>query len=231
MALNTTLGELLIRLREECGHSVNPAQGQNTATHHKRLLQRTQTFLWQDFAWEHLKVWREEQLFAGQRYYTFEDDLDFERIEEVWIQYSGVWTPIQSGIPLHLYNSSNPDDGEREDPVRRWQKYEGNQYEVWPVPESNDTKLKMRGVRKLRPFVADADQCDIDDELIILFASAEVLARQKSPDAQLKLDLATKRFGRMKAAGQKSEMFIMGGGMPSKHHYPRLVGGRVRDNE
>jgi len=231
MPLNTTLGELMTRLREECGHSVNPAQGQNTSTHHKRVLQRTQNFLWQDYAWNHLKVWREETLYAGQRYYTFEEDLDFERVEEIWVKYSETWRQIQEGITLSHYNSSDPDLGEREDPVRRWQKYEGNQYEVWPVPQSNDLKLRMRGVRKLRPFVSDDDQCDIDDELLVLFAASEILARQKSPDAQLKLDLATKRYNKLKAANSKSDMFIMGGGMPSNSEPRyRMVGARVVDS-
>lgn len=231
MPLNTTLGELMTRLREECGHSVNPAQGQNTATHHKRVLQRVQNFLWQDHAWGHMKVWREEPLMAGQRYYTFEPDLDYERIEEAWVLYSGTWQPIENGISLHHYNISDPDNGEREDPVRRWMKYEGNQYEVWPMPDSNEMRLRFRGVRKLRPLVADSDQADLDDEMIVLFAAAEILARQKSPDAQVKMDLATKRYLKLKGANMKSDTFIMGGGVPSMRAPDhRLVGGRVRDN-
>lgn len=229
MPLNTTLGELMTRLREECGHSVNPAQGQNTATHHKRILQRTQNFLWQDHAWNHLKVWREEQLYAGQRYYTFEPDLDFERIEEAWVLFSGTWQPIDYGITLLNYNVTDPDLDEREDPVRRWNKHEGNQYEVWPVPNSNDTRLRFRGVRKLRPFVGDEDQCDIDDELIVLFAAAEILSRQKSPDAQVKLDMAVKRYQKLKGANSKADMFIMGGGLPTHQEF-KMSGARIKDS-
>jgi len=229
MPLNTTLGELLTRLREECGHSVNPAQGQNTESQHKRLLQRTQIFLWQDYAWNHLKVWREEVLQAGQRYYTFDPELDYERIEEVAVYYAGQWRPVEYGISLRHYNISDPDDNEREDPVRRWQKFEGNQYEVWPVPLS-EGKLRFRGVRNLRPLVADSDQADIDDELIVLFAAAELLARQKSPDAQLKLDLAGRRYNKLKGANSKSDMFIMGGGPPSSFNEYQMRGAPIKDN-
>lgn len=213
MARGTTLGQLVTMLREEIGDATSAALGQNNLPHLKRVLARTQEFLWNDHNWAHLRVYREEVLQAGQRYYSFPPDLDFDRIENVHVRYDEDWRPVVYGIEQEHYNVSDPELNEREDPVVRWQAYESNQYEVWPLPATNGLRLRFEGIKKLAPLIADNDRADLDDNLIVLFAATEILARRDSKDAKAKENLATRLYNRLKGhqTGKKG-MIIMGGG-------------------
>lgn len=223
MARGTTLGQMVTMLREECGHATSAALGQNTLPRMKRVLQRTQEFLWGDHAWPHLRVYREELLQAGQRYYTFPADLAFDRVENTHVRWDDTWRPVCYGIELDDYNSQDPELDDRDDPVLRWQAYEGDQYEVWPLPATNDIRLRFEGIRKLAKFIDDADRADLDDNLIVMFAAGEILAKQKGGDAQGKLTIARRLYDQLKGNQSKSTMFIMGGGRD-----PNIGSGVVR---
>lgn len=213
MARGTTLGEMVTMLREEIGDATSAALGQNNLPHLKRILQRTQEFLWNDHNWAHLRVYREEQLQAGQRYYSFPTDLAFDRVENTHVRYDENWRTVVYGIELQHYNVSDPALDQREDPIERWQAYENDQYEVWPMPSTNDCTIRFEGIKKLSPFIADSDTADLDDNLIVLFAATEILARRDAKDAKAKENLATRLYNRLKGqqTGKKG-MIIMGGG-------------------
>ena len=59
----------------------------------------------------------------------------------------------------------------------------------------------------------------MDDNLFVLFAAAEVLARSKSEDAQYKLQAANQYFNKLKGNSMKSSMIIMGGGLPTERQW------------
>jgi hypothetical protein len=63
-------------------------------------------------------------------------------------------------------------------------------------------------------MVNDSDVAMLDDNLIVLFAAAEMLARAKSDDAQGKMSAANELFTKLKGSGIKNDVFVMGGGMP-----------------
>lgn len=212
MARGTTLGQLVTMLREECGHATSAALGQNTLPRMKRVLQRTQEFLWGDHAWPHLRVYREETLQAGQRYYTFPSDLAFDRVENVHIRWDDTWQPVCYGIELDHYNAQDPELDDRDDPVLRWQAHEDGQFEVWPLPATNGLRLRFEGIKKLSKFVDDSDRADLDDNLLVLFAASEILAKQKGGDAQGKARLAGRLYTQLKGQQSKTTMFVMGGG-------------------
>lgn len=212
MARGTTLGQLVTMLREECGHATSAALGQNTLPRMKRVLQRTQEFLWGDHQWPHLRAYREELLQAGQRYYTFPPDLAFDRIENVHVRWDDTWRPVCYGIELDNYNAQDPELDDRDDPVLRWQVYEDGQFEVWPLPATNGIRLRFEGIRKLAPLIDDADRADLDDNLLVLFAAAEILSKQKGGDAQAKVQMAGRLYAQLKGQQSKSTMFVMGGG-------------------
>jgi hypothetical protein len=215
MARGTTLGQMVVMLREECGHATSAALGQNYEPHLKHLLRRTQEVLWNDHDWPHLRIQRDEPLLAGERYYSFPPDLAFERVESLnaFVKYAGDWHPIVYGIGPAQYNTNDSEEGEQESEVRRWAHYEGGQYEVWPVPPANDEQtLRFYGLKKLSNLLANEDRADLDDHLIVLFAAAEILKRQKSPDAPEKLAIAQQLFRRLKGQQSKTTMVIMGGG-------------------
>lgn len=228
MARGTQLSALVDQLRAEIGASTNVAMGVNTLPSIKQLLRRTQERLWADFDWPFAFIERDEPMLNGQRYYTFDNDVDFDRIVSAHVKWEDTWRPLCYGIGPEQYNTSDSEDGEKEDPVTNWRHYEGNQFEVWPIPASDDCKIRFKAVKKLPALIADSDVALLDDNLIVLFAAAEMLARSKSDDAQAKLQAAQAHYVKLKGLGIKTDVFTLGGGIPSTE--PRQMrGARLKD--
>lgn len=228
MARGTTLGQLVVMFREEVGDATSAALGQNNLPHVKRLLRRTQNFLWNDFAWPHLEVKVEKLMQAGERFYSFPVDgqLDFMRAStRVEIRQDDRWRPVDYGITGEHYNAVDPELDVRDDPVRRWNVYQDDQFEVWPLPATNGLRMRFTGTRLLRPLVADTDVADLDDDLIVLFAAVEQLGRRDAKDAKAKENIATRLYNRLKGqqTANKGGMIVMGGGSD-----PRQNAGAIR---
>lgn len=232
MARGTQLGQMVVMFREECGHATSAALGQNFSEHVKQLLRRTQEILWNAHDWPHLMIQRDEAIMAGQRYYTLDPDISFDRVQplRVSVKYAGTWRPVAYGIGEAQYNITDSDEDERDSPILRWQHYEGNQFEVWPIAPSDDEQImRFRGIKKLSALLADSDESDLDGQLIVLFAAAEQLARQKSADAEAKQSAAQQLFRFLKGQQSKSTMFVMGGGSDprdSAYYRPRPLYGK-----
>ena len=98
------------------------------------------------------------------------------------------------------------------------------------MPSSNGQKIRFKALKKLDPLVAVTDTAELDDNLIVLFAAAEVLARTKAADAQAKLAQANTHYARLKGKGVKYDRFIYGGGLDRGERL-RIIGGRyTRDD-
>jgi len=230
MARGTSLSQLRDQLRAEIGASPNPAMGTNQVHQMNLLLSRTQERLWADFDWPLFLVTRDIELKDGQRYYAFPNDLDFGRINHTEVKYSGVWRPMEYGIGNADYNFMDSDEGERQDPSLKWATYEGgSQFEVWPIPASNDMTLRFTGIRKLAPLIADTDVCELDDHLLTLYAAAELLSHNKSPDAPSKLNLANVHYARLRGLSGKGGLTTYGGGSPGVKASYRMIGGKVQN--
>jgi hypothetical protein len=217
MARGTTLVELLDDLRAELHTSLNPAHNNQVRDKQVKFLQSTQEWLWEDFTWPHLRVHRNYLLQAGQYLYDVNADFDIDRIEKIEVKTGGRWLPVVPGIDAAHYAAHDTELGQRASPVRRWRIAENEQVEVWPIPDVNGVPatlegyLKVTGIRKLRPLVADTDRCDLDDQLIYLYAAAK-----HSPDTKegkFALNLANKRLARLKGnltPRRKFKMFGIG---------------------
>lgn len=230
MARGTQLSALVDALRAEIGASTNVAMGVNMLPALKQTLNRVQQQLWESFDWSFGFIERDEPLLNGQRYYTFDNDIDFGRISTAHVRYSSSWRPLEYGIGPEQYNSSDPSEGEKEDPPTRWRHYEGNQFEVWPIPSEDGQSLRFRAIKKLPPLLSPSDTAVLDDNLIVLFAAAELLGRSKAADAPAKLAQATSHFNKLKGNSNKNDRFIFGGGLGTGERY-RNIGGRfVRDD-
>jgi hypothetical protein len=298
MAIGTSLSTLIAQLRNEIGASSNTGQGVNQIPQLTQILQRTQRRLWLDYNWPHLLIDRDEPLLSGQRYYTFDPDIDYNRIVGAWVKYSNIFEPIGYGFNPTIYSAVNSEMGAKSDPVQLWRHYEGNQYEVWPVPATAaptivtkgsavrvsdnltvnnitftfsstsvsattatanslatgdqitisgfvpdnqvnlngtwtitvasstafsftiDTSpafqtIRFRAIKQLTAISDDAGGgCILDDDLLVLFSAAEILARLKSADAQAKQTLAQSHYRNLRASTMKKDMFIMGNGLP-----------------
>lgn len=230
MARGTSLLALRDQLKAEIGASSNVAMGVNTIEQFDNLLRRTQQRLWNDFDWTFAMIERDEPLLTNTRYYTFDSDIDYDRIFETHVKYGNIWHPLEYGIGPAQYNNHDSDNNERTEPTTRWRHYENNQFEVWPVPTTNSQTLRFKAVKKLPTLVAPTDTATLDDTLIVLYAAAEYLARTKAADAPAKLSQATAHYNRLKGLGLKTDRFIYGGGIDRAERL-RIVGGRfVRDD-
>ncbi len=204
-------------LRDEVGHANSVAVGVDATPGLQQILRRTQDTLYLRHDWPFLRQHFDRiTLQAGARFYDVPPALNLERIEEVLIWYNGLPSPIEKDIGAREYAEYDSESGSRAEPALRWDvRWTGTkeQIEIWPVPSTNDQQLQFRGIRKLRPLVKNGDVCDLDDHMIVLFAAAEILARQKAPDAQAKLQAGEARFQLLKglnARGAPAQNMVHG---------------------
>lgn len=227
MARGTQLLKLVEMLREEVNRATNVAVGNDDLPSLKNKLSRTQEVLYDEYDWPFLRqVFPAKTLQAGERYYDFPTGMNPDRLDDndgtdgpgVVIWYSNFPRPIQRGIGFREYAIYNSDAGVRQEPALAWDvRWTGTseQIEIWPIPVSNTTTLQFKGIRALRPLIRDADVCDLDDQLIVLFAAAEILARQGSASAPAVAALAKARLSRVKGrskGGTKTYRMGMGEG-------------------
>jgi hypothetical protein len=238
-----TLLKILTGVRAEARLSLDPAHNVQARDSHIILIQREQERLWQDFAWPHLRVERFIPLEAGQRYYDtdgalMEDGTDpdiqipIDRIEKIEVKSDGAWLPLMPGVTAANYAAHDSALDERAWPPRRWKISEGEDLEVWPVPDEDAGDgqygyLRITGIRALRPLVDDSDRADLDDRLLELYVGGAVLASAGAKDAQLKLDAASKHYGRLKGSLTKGGSFNMFG-TTERHGQRRPVITRYR---
>ena len=166
--------------------------------------------LWEEYDWPFLRqVFPAVVLQAGERYFDFPVGLSVNRIDDndgtdgpgVVCWYSNLPVPIRRGIGFNEYAVFNSDAGVRQEPAMAWDvRWTGtsDQIEIWPLPVTNSTSIQFKGIRKLRPLIQDSDVCDLDDQMIVLFAAAELLSRQGSASADAIAQLAKARFARLK---------------------------------
>lgn len=250
MATGVSLIALLSDLRQEARISVNAAHNASSRDGHVRLLQRTQETLWRAYDWRHLEVRRYAPLQAGQRYYdskqttetpsltAAKDDLEASRVLTVDVRYGEEWKLLHPGIDREHYSTYDSDLDERSWPVERWRLHENALLEVWPIPEDNaDTTtkegyLRLVGTRALRPLVADADVCDLDGDLLVLYGASELLAAQGARDAGAKREAADKLLASLTGNDSKLKTFSMiGSGDPRHGASPRRGPPRVHYRE
>lgn len=217
MARHTTLVKLLDMYRAECHMSFNPAhnaQDRDRQVHH---LQRVQDWLWEDFAWPMLRVYRTLTLQKGQRYYSLPADIHIDRIQKVEIFMNNVFLTMQPGIGIEHLSAYNSDLGVEQWPPRRWQISEDEQFEVWPISNTDGNPTTLEGIvritaiKNLSPLVDDGDRCDLDGRLITLFAASEYLASKGDKGAQLKLDQANKLYTKLRGSQTPRNKFKMFG--------------------
>jgi len=197
VARNTTFGQLIEMTMIEAGMDPTPALSMNVRPLVKAAIKREYERLYDEFDWPFLRVTEDVLTQAGQRYYDVPDTINFDRIEKVDYLWGDRWVPLDRGIDVSNLNTYNSDEDERSDPMLRWDiKWTGDttQIEVWPIPASNEIPIRFTGIRNMTRLVGDGDRCDLDDQMVSMFASAELLARKNSPEAQLKQQKAVERY-------------------------------------
>lgn len=226
MARGSTLVKLLDDLRAELRTSLNPAHNSSVRDKQVKFLQSTQEWLWEDFTWPHLRTHRNYQLQAGQYLYDISSDFDIDRIEKIEVKDGGVWRLVLPGIDAGHYANHDTELDQRSWPVRRWRIAENEQIEVWPIPDTNGTAadlegyFKITGIRRLRALVEDTDRCDLDAQLIYLYAAAK--SDPESRHGKFALNLANKRLAKLKGnltPRRQFKMFGIGRCEPPRRMY------------
>lgn len=216
--------DVLDDLRSEIGHSLNTSHGVNTKQIYKNVLARVQRTLHKKHEWPFLMENTTLAISDGSYLYNYPSGYAYEGITEIWAEYSGNWYELEYGITPRHYADYNSPAGDKASPATRWQhKASTNQIEIWPCPDAAGT-LYLTAKVDLGTFVADSDTCTLDSDLIVLYAAAEILAKQKSPDAPLKLRLAQEleRILLSEQGTRKRQMFVSGGGADPKQGRQKL---------
>lgn len=201
MARKSTLSEILEQVRAESRISTAVSQGQANENYIKQLIRRYYEQLYDEHNWAFKKILKSEARVttnAGQRYYDFPANLDLERITGLFMQQGNQWLPVKKGIGPYEYSVHDSDNNNRADPILRWEIYSDTQFEIWPLPASAGT-VWFTGTRRKTPLIANTDRCDLDDTLIALFVSSEILSGTGQKDAQVKLNAAQARLIQLKA--------------------------------
>ncbi len=178
---NETLGALLDSYRSEARISPNPAHHQHVLTSQILLLNKTARALWTKYSWKHLKIKRHYALQDGQRYYDITDDFDVTRIYDIRRRDGGDWVKLRSPINDCDYGVHESDVDERSWPVRAWSLAEGEQIEMWPIPDQNgeastlEGYFRVTGMAKLQIMEDMSDTCPLDGDLVAKLAAVETL--------------------------------------------------------
>lgn len=221
------LVQLVSSLRSKTGRSLTATVGADETATLKAILADTQEQLYDGFAWPFLRQWFSISLAAGQRYYDVPAGLNLERIERVVVNWNTQVHDLERGISFEHYAVHDSDNDSRSSPAAAWDlRWTGSatQIEVWPLPDNTNYTVRIAGIRNLRPLLADSDVADLDDQLITLYAAAELLTRSKSPDAQAKLQLAQRREAQVKAnLTSASPIIAIGQGTPHAGRRPSVL--------
>lgn len=245
MARGATLETVLAAMRIEAGLNSAPSLNTSAREEHIYILQREQRRLSRDFDWPHLRVERFLPLAAGQRFYDLAEvqnadgevkgDLDFDRLTKVEVKDGGLWLTLVAGINaghLSVYDSALD---ERADPAQAWRVYEGEQIEVWPVPETNagadqEGYLRFTGFRNLRAFAASDDVADLDEDMLALYGAAALVGRE-TPKGQGLLQTAQDIYTRLGHGAQGVKQFGLFAATRPRPRFDRLFINRYVDPE
>lgn len=83
-------------------------------------------------------------------------------------------------------------------------------YELWPLPQTAGT-IRFEGQRLLNPLEQDTDCADLDDQCIVLFAAAKLLARRRKADAPEVLTRAETRLVSVRSNWPRREKMVVFG--------------------
>jgi hypothetical protein len=216
MPISSLFQSLISDLKDEIGQSSSVAVGVDYLSKLKRDINRAYRSLYDDYDWPHLRLVAPKALIAGSRYYDFPTGFELFGVQRVVLFYNNQFhSDITRGISAEQYAVFNSYDDVRSDPVLRWDTYWSGsvtQFEVWPIPVSNDQDVYFFGKQKISRLVDNDDVCLLDDEMVVLFAAIRILARQDSKDAKLALQEAQARFATMRKTTGPTRTIRMGMG-------------------
>lgn len=204
MARLTTLANLLLQLKAQLGVVTGTTANDGL---YAQLLSDKQKWLAGEYDWPFLQDRFDCVIPPGTRYNSFPtldnegvtSAMNLERPYTVEVFWNNVWSELQYDISSEEFNYLNSDQaGVIQDPIQRWRWSEEGQFEIWPVNATSQV-VRFTGQRALDNLGAPTDTADLDDMLIVLSVAAEILQRNKQPDAETKGKLAMERLRAVRA--------------------------------
>lgn len=215
--MGDTLATLVEEVQYELVQVASPASGQNYREHIKARIRREYRRLYHDHDWPHLIGWYETETQAGERYYDFPDEAALETTISIWRRWGDEWCEIRRGITPDLYNINDSDDDIRTDPIERWRPLPNGQVEFWPIPASNSLRVLFVAKRPFTQLVDEDDVCDLDTDLVVLHAAAQLARRYDADEASLILGRAQQHYATLKSRTIRGGNKVnLAGGPPSR---------------
>ena len=247
MARGTRLGTAVAKLKECLRQNLTPGVAVANDSLLALATARNQDLLSTQYDWPFLEERWDVQIvpyptspsnptsFQPWRYYNYptidEDNvtvaINLERPLRTWVWWTNAWLPVEYGIGVDQFNwrnsDGNPPNGgnppETLDPIQRWQDNDQNQFEIWPIPSSNQI-FRFVGQRVLNSLITYASQSgtsdsvtpnwnatlDLDDELTVFSTAAELLKEKNSAQWQTIAAAAQNRMAYVRASYRKYEM-------------------------
>lgn len=208
MARGVAFSELVLNLRAELRRSQSPAIGSEDLAPLKRTINHVIALVSNKEDWPFLyRKFTPITIAAGDRFFDVPAGLNMERITGVRIKWGGSFYDIWRGITYDDYQVWDPADDERSSPALKYdfQNIDGTeQIEIWPVSEGAQT-LHIEGYVTHPKLVNDTDLCLLDDEIILLFAAAELMGDKFEAEAQAKRDQANELLRLIKIRSMRGD--------------------------
>lgn len=201
-AIGLTLGEIKRLVRSHAKLSQNPGMNTSIETSMTDLINTTQETLWLAHDWNAKWTMHTKALLATQRYYDFPATLDHNFITNVQVRWAqNSYRDVLMGIDGREYNAVDSEADNTRDYVQKWDYYVDPasltpQFEIWPIPVSNDQTLYFKGMTKLTTLVSDGNRSELNGTLIALFTAASMLGKEgktKLAEANAYLSMLRKR--------------------------------------
>lgn len=134
------LQEMINDVRLDLGDNMEVAKGRFTDAHIQRALNRVQNILWATYEWPFRFRYWAMPLVAGQRLYDLPDEVEFDGVTNMYVEWNGGYLPLNYGFSQLVNNAYDHNQDERTDPVIAYRLHEPPfgksrpQIEVWPTP-------------------------------------------------------------------------------------------------
>lgn len=184
MARGVALEKLVSDLRLELRLSPEPSVGELMTPQLIYQLNNAQEELWMDFDWSHKRGDVDVSLRENERYYDFPERIDLERVECAFAKWDNWWVPVKRGIDPLLYNARDSEKCETDRPVLRWDVFNGDQFEVWPLPNVNCDKFRFRGILNVPAMLKLTDVCELDSNLLVKLAAWKMAKSSDKVEAE-----------------------------------------------
>jgi len=176
------------------------------------MIRSAQTQLYEQFEWLEMKAVEERLTGSDQQFYDYPADCNIEGILGISIKWSGRYIELKEGISL-ADRSWNPGGVP--------QKYERRaQYELWPVPATNDYTIRIEYIKTLAPLNVDGDRTSLPSEIVYLHALSNAKAHYRQPDANTYASQLDALLSKLKAKHRSKTVWTHGEPVRTPYDYP-----------